>query len=343
VAKPIKGTKQANLNLMGSIEDDNILGKDGNDTITGGAGNDKIDGGRGIDTAVYSGSFDDYAISFLGNRNGHGADDLRISVSDSVFDRDGSDTLKQVEWLTFNDATVNVATGDVASWDYFVNAEIDETAQKPATEDMIVGTGIPATGFGLARNEDAGIELGLKVHKRFDSPSTITTTDDYSDGELHFQVEDGVGGFFGTPPDPARPGAEWSFDFSIATGLNGAMTDLSDFTFKLLYDVDKSAGTDYRVLTLEAETTPQAAGQSGFQWKDEGTGLVFISDDKGNANVTQNSENYGFGFIRSFIDDDAGTPGIQAYTFGPGEFDIVLQAFEGSQLVASNHMVVDVI
>jgi VCBS repeat-containing protein len=41
---------------------DTIDGGDGNDTITGGAGDDFIDGGKGTDTAIYSGSVDNYAI-----------------------------------------------------------------------------------------------------------------------------------------------------------------------------------------------------------------------------------------------------------------------------------------
>jgi Ca2+-binding RTX toxin-like protein len=47
MAKPIKGTKEADLNLHGTDGNDTIQGKDGNDFITGGKGNDNIDGGNG--------------------------------------------------------------------------------------------------------------------------------------------------------------------------------------------------------------------------------------------------------------------------------------------------------
>jgi hypothetical protein len=78
-----------------------------------------------------------------------------------VNNRDGTDSLKHVEFLQFADATVNVENG--AQWHYVVNGEVDETGQKPGTEDVINGGGNSALGYNLARNEDAGIELGMQI------------------------------------------------------------------------------------------------------------------------------------------------------------------------------------
>src|SRR3954454_17264536 len=103
MAKPIQGTKQADLNLMGTDGNDTIQGKDGNDYIIGGKGNDNIDGGNGIDTAVYSGNYADYTIVTKGTGND------KITVTDNV-GTDGTDQLKQVEYLQFKDATYNVKT-----------------------------------------------------------------------------------------------------------------------------------------------------------------------------------------------------------------------------------------
>src|SRR5437016_1109321 len=110
MAKPIQGTKQADLTLSGTNGDDTIQGKDGNDFITGGSGNDNIDGGNGIDTAIYRGNFADYAISAKGTGND------KITVTDSVSGRDGTDSLKHVEYLQFTDATYNVQTGAADQW-----------------------------------------------------------------------------------------------------------------------------------------------------------------------------------------------------------------------------------
>src|SRR5947209_8733498 len=101
MAKPVQGTKQGD-SLIGTDGNDTIQGKDGNDFITGGKGNDNIDGGNGIDTAVYSGNYADYSIVFQGTGND------KVTVSDSHAGRDGTDQLKHVEFLKFNDAIFDV-------------------------------------------------------------------------------------------------------------------------------------------------------------------------------------------------------------------------------------------
>jgi hypothetical protein len=97
---PIKGTKGNDLNLNGTNGNDKLQGKGGNDTIFGGKGNDDIDGGQGFDTAVYLGSFWDYVITVKGTGND------KVTVHDTVANRDGTDSLKQVEALQFGDGTV---------------------------------------------------------------------------------------------------------------------------------------------------------------------------------------------------------------------------------------------
>jgi uncharacterized delta-60 repeat protein len=92
-------------NLIGSIYNDTLTGNagdnvfsglNGTDTITGLGGNDTIDGGAGDDTAVFSGNFADYAISFNGSS---------YTIMDSTVDRDGSDTVTDVEHFQFADGT----------------------------------------------------------------------------------------------------------------------------------------------------------------------------------------------------------------------------------------------
>jgi VCBS repeat-containing protein len=237
-----------------------------------------------------------------------------------------------------NVATVNLAVAPVDDIFCFADAKLDPSATKAPVKpnDMIAGSGIPADHFGIVHNTDAGVELGLKVHQRFDvnNPNILhSDADGYADGELHFQV----------PSGGTATRAAWNFDFSIATGLDGEATGLSDFTFKLKIDVDKGAGTDFRVLELGAG----GSGTANTHWTDVTnpiTPTIVVGDDAGVANkVTQNSENVGFTFIRSFIDDDPIAPGVQTYNFGAGEFDIVLEAYQGMDLLASNRIVVEVL
>lgn len=225
-----------------------------------------------------------------------------------------------------------------AAWTYAVNVAPDAAAQDPASPgNLFVGSGIPATNFGTVRNEAAGIELGLMVLYR--QGPTVASSDNYNDGVLDFSVAGGPQSMANGSGSDNAGRASWNFTFSVATGLNGATTDLTGHTFQLLYDVDPGPGTVYRTLTLEAEVTPQAPGQSGFQWRDQATNSVYIADDEGNVNVTQNSSNYAFGFYQVFLTSPYGTGNSFA---GPAKFDIILQAYNGAQLVARNHIAVNV-
>lgn len=226
----------------------------------------------------------------------------------------------------------------VVRWTYAVNVAPDASAQDPGSPgNLYAGSGIPATNFGTATNAAAGIELGMMVLYR--QGPNVVPTDTYDDGLLEFDVASGsqstANGSFANNANRAA----WNYTFSIATGLGGASTTLADFTFQLLVDVDPGPGTNFRTLQLEAEATPQAAGQSGYAWRDVALNAIVIPDDEGTANVTQNSQNYGFLQYQAFLTAPYGP----ASTFnGPAQFDLVLQAFAGTQLVARNHVAVNV-
>jgi Ca2+-binding RTX toxin-like protein len=98
----INGNK-GNDFISGGAGNDKLNGGDGNDVIIGGAGNDDIDGGKGNDTAVYQGRYQDYVLSF--KQNG----DHKGTVTDLVAGRDGTDTLKNVEFIQFSNAIYDVA------------------------------------------------------------------------------------------------------------------------------------------------------------------------------------------------------------------------------------------
>src|SRR5690348_14693499 len=127
MAKPIKGTNSDDTVLTtGTPGNDHIQGRDGNDIITGGKGNDDIDGGKGIDTAVYSGNFAQYSISF----QNHGNDN--VTVADTVAGRGGTDSLHHVEFLKFADALFSTEHNTV---DHFgtVDAEAIDPGPGPNT------------------------------------------------------------------------------------------------------------------------------------------------------------------------------------------------------------------
>jgi VCBS repeat-containing protein len=85
----------------------------GDDTVVGGKGNDFIAGGRGTDTAVFSGSVRSYSwvtLPFTGAPGplGFAGNLVRITGPD------GTDWLKDIEFLRFNDALIRIGTANAA-------------------------------------------------------------------------------------------------------------------------------------------------------------------------------------------------------------------------------------
>jgi len=93
-------------NALGSAGNDLIIGNPFDNVITGSAGNDWIDGGGGLDIATYSGPMNNYSIttSVVG----------AWVVQDSVMNRDGVDTLTNIQRLQFGVADGNTGANMVA-------------------------------------------------------------------------------------------------------------------------------------------------------------------------------------------------------------------------------------
>ncbi len=89
----LQGNAQANK-LTGNIAANAINGGDGDDTLSGGSGSDTLDGGDGTDIAVFTGPSGEYTIL---RTNGS------TMVTDNTADRDGEDTLINIETLQFSD------------------------------------------------------------------------------------------------------------------------------------------------------------------------------------------------------------------------------------------------
>lgn len=80
--------------LIGNGWDNRLTGNDGDNTLRGSAGDDLLDGGNGTDVAVYEGNAADYTVT-----SGVGV----VRVVDHRVDRDGSDTLLNIETIRFAD------------------------------------------------------------------------------------------------------------------------------------------------------------------------------------------------------------------------------------------------
>jgi len=72
------------------------------DVLIGGAGNDTLDGGAGLDKAVFTGALANYRLNLANNK---------VEVVDSQATRDGTDSLSNIERLSFSDVSVAFDTG----------------------------------------------------------------------------------------------------------------------------------------------------------------------------------------------------------------------------------------
>jgi serralysin len=90
-------------NAVGGSGSDNLIGNVADNKFTGGRGNDVMDGGAGNDTAIYSGVMSAYSWS----QDADGSwtiTDLRTGSPD------GTDTLRNLEFLQFADSSVAIGS-----------------------------------------------------------------------------------------------------------------------------------------------------------------------------------------------------------------------------------------
>jgi serralysin len=131
-------------NAIGTAGNDVITGNDANNLLRGGKGDDTLSGGAGIDTAVFAGNKAGYAIT-------------TGSVM-TVKGGDGSDSLREIERLHFNDTKVafdlNGNAGNVAK---LLGAVFGVPALSNKT---FVGIGLEQADKGLSYSGLATLALG---------------------------------------------------------------------------------------------------------------------------------------------------------------------------------------
>ncbi|MEP1931302.1 MAG: hypothetical protein ABJJ37_08480 [Roseibium sp.] len=242
---------------------------------------------------------------------------------------------------------------------------------------MWAGTGISNDHFRVVRNTDAEIELAIKAKIRGvgdygDSDRTDLLNESFYDDIL---VTGGSAPTWNQPggAGPAENVARWSFDFSVATNIDGSNADapeLADHQFKLVFDVDPTSGTSFVTLALDRtdgsdwlfESAENADVATAMQQLLSGDlSNPYIGDNVGENDssnptyVSQNSQNFGFAngnehlvnaFLGNAYNADLTKNGAVTYWEAEsdvGNFVISLQAYSGDgvQLLGSNTIVVD--
>lgn len=152
---------------MGQSNTDVLNGLGGDDLLRGNGGNDTLDGGAGFDTAVYSGPRNTYSVIVSSNN---------IQVQDRRPGEDGTDTLRNVERLAFQDQDwdlaifSNVASLSEDDFRTFVEVYIAYFNRAPDAEGLFF--------WGTAFSN--GVSLEEISNLFFDQPETRATYPDPS-------------------------------------------------------------------------------------------------------------------------------------------------------------------
>ncbi|MEO0970585.1 MAG: DUF4114 domain-containing protein [Cyanobacteria bacterium J06639_18] len=158
----------------------------GDDTISGGEGDNEIDGGDGVDTVVYSGNQNEFQIEKIG-------DVIKVGTN--------TDTLTNVEFLSFNDGTIN--TDDIQE-------------QIPVFTENVDGTtieGIDLTGFTTT----VTVDYTISREADFDNQVYFYAVDDITgsvggiavgeEGYLEATLSNLVSSVFSTSDDNTETGS----------------------------------------------------------------------------------------------------------------------------------------
>jgi hypothetical protein len=146
-----------NDSIIGSSFDDSLLGYSGNDLIKGGGGNDFIDGGTGIDTAVYTGTATNYTPTLGATSN---------TIMDRTANRDGTDTLTNIERLQFSDKNIALDTGATQSAGQtalLIGAVLPGKLAFDVSKQALLGGVISLFDQGFTLNQLSGAILRLPI------------------------------------------------------------------------------------------------------------------------------------------------------------------------------------
>ncbi|ACD91184.1 Hemolysin-type calcium-binding region [Chlorobium limicola DSM 245] len=138
----IAGNDGNNL-IEGGSGNDLVDGGIGADTLTGGAGNDSITGGAGDDTAIYSGNFGDYLITYDAGTSAY-------TIEDTIDGRDGTDVISHAEYFVFADG---LKTKDELIGNNLNGTENDDTLTGTEHDDMMDGFGGNDSISGMGGND----------------------------------------------------------------------------------------------------------------------------------------------------------------------------------------------
>ncbi len=192
-------------NAIGGAGNDSLTGNDADNSFTGGKGNDTIDGQGGANTAIYTGTRSQYNVTVSGST---------ITVADTVANRDGTDSLTNIQWLRFSDGTV-AASGSSGA-DLSVTITDGQTTATPGTA---IAYSIVVSNLGTLA------VTGAKVTDTFPGAlSGVTYTATATGGATGFTAS-GTGNLNETVNLPVGSTITYTVRATISASATGTLSD----------------------------------------------------------------------------------------------------------------------
>ncbi len=222
-----------NDEVFGMGGDDRVNAGDGDDTITGGEGDDEIFGNGGIDTSRYNGSI----FGFLWAA-GQG-NTLIVSDTDPSDGNDGTDTLRHIEFLQFDDYTFEIG-GNNGALVLGEDATTDEDTPVVITFEAydfdggtVTVSSIGASSGSLTLIGSSPLSQGMGVGASFSYSFDPTTAfnylavGEYATATITIEIDDGQGNLAIQTLDVTVNGVN---DAPTITGVTNLVGDLFEDT-----------------------------------------------------------------------------------------------------------------
>ena len=155
---------------FGLAANQTFTGNSGKDSLTGGSGNDIIDGGTGVDTAVYSISRSNFALS-------------RTSTGFTLTDNTGAagtDTLQNIERIKFSDGSIALDVGaaqPAGQTAMLLGAVLPNRLVFDASKQALLGAAIDLFDQGYSLQTLSGAVMRLPIWDILTGKATPSNTD----------------------------------------------------------------------------------------------------------------------------------------------------------------------
>jgi ELWxxDGT repeat protein/VCBS repeat-containing protein len=311
-----------------------INGVDSNDTLDGTSGNDTLNGGIGTNTAVYTGNFADYTITFASgsytitdNRGGHpdGTDTLTniqiLQFADGTATYDGLGNLKETDLTAGGIRTTTIFDNpDSASWTS--QATVHDATGSLTSQTVVMDNG----GTWVNSYDTTNASAAMWTSQHFDASHNLLEQTVTNDDGTHTLTMYDVANAYGWASATITFDANWN-----PTGISGTQdSGVAPVTWSEIepafdtllwfakpFDVSFLGGAPVDTTLTGGSGNDVLFGHAGNDTLIGGAGNDYLNGGTGNDTLTGGAGNDTF-----FFADGDGLDTITDFTHGSDTIDL---------------------